>query len=90
MHGMVWAEFTHLNYKAQRMPAENCKQICVEEVHSKLQIFRKSQTLMDAFSLIDPQGTIYLNWRPALLTGAFDMINYSSHSLCFSRNWCPR
>jgi hypothetical protein len=74
-----------LNYEAQKAPEENCKQICIE-AHSKLQISRKSQTLMGAFILIDSQGTIYLNWRPALLTGAFDMINYSSHSLCVSRN----
>jgi hypothetical protein len=90
VHGMMWAGYTHLNYEAQKVPEENCKQICIEEAHSKLQIFRKSQMLMGGFSLTDTQGTIYLNWRPALPTGAFDMINYSSHSLHVSRNWCSK
>jgi hypothetical protein len=90
VHGMMWAGYTQLNYEAQKVPEENCKQICIVEAHSRLQISRKRQTLMGAFSLIDSQGTIYLNWRPALPTGAFDMINYSSHTLCVPRNWCPR
>jgi hypothetical protein len=87
---MMWAGYTHLNYDAQKVPEGNCKQICIEQAHRKLQIFRKCQTLMGAFSIIDFQGKIYLNWRPALLTGAFDMINYSSHSLRVSRNWCSK